>query len=324
MHAAILDAFGTAPRYGDFDEPVAGGDEVLVDVRAAALHRVDRARASGTHYASPDRLPAVCGIDGVGIVTDDDGDEVRVWFALPRSPYGSMAERTVVPADKIAPIPEELTDAQAAALINPGMAAILPLTHRARLAEGESVLVLGATGVTGRLAVELAKLLGAGRVIAAGRDAAALEDLRELGADELIRLDCPTDELAARFAAVAGSDGFQVVIDYVWGPPTEALLASITRRGFRTATAETRLVQVGQMAAPTLTLPADVLRSTALTISGSGGFAPPSVLARAYGRLVEYAAEGRLRIDVEETPLAQVEQSWLHGDQDGRRRVLIP
>jgi NADPH:quinone reductase-like Zn-dependent oxidoreductase len=320
MHAAVLQQFGTAPHFGPFSEPVAGAGETLIEVRAAALQRIDRARATGDHYASPRELPVVCGTDGVGVTPDGS----RVWFALPRAPYGSMAERTIVPDWTIAPLPDQLSDAAAAALVNPGMAAYLPLAWRAKLVPGETVLILGATGVAGRFAVQLAKQLGAGRVVAAGRDPEGLESLRGLGADAVIRLDRPRDEVTAAFAAEVEAGGYQVVIDYVWGEPTEALLAALTREGFQQATSETRLVQVGDLASPVIALPAEALRSSAVTLTGSGGFAPPPVQAQAYGKLVELAAAGTLQIAVEEMPLSQVEEAWERGDRGGRRLVLIP
>jgi NADPH2:quinone reductase len=190
--------------------------------------------------------------------------------------------------------------------------------------EGETVLILGATGVAGRFAVQLAKHLGAGRVVAAGRDPEGLESLRGLGADAVIRLDRPRDEVTAAFAAEVEAGGYQVVIDYVWGEPTEALLAALTREGFQQATSETRLVQVGDLASPVISLPAEALRSSAVTLTGSGGFAPPPVQAQAYGKLVELAAAGTLQIAVEEMPLSQVEEAWERGDRSGRRLVLIP
>ncbi|AWS44271.1 zinc-binding alcohol dehydrogenase family protein [Streptosporangium sp. 'caverna'] len=322
MHAAVLNAFGTLPRSAEFSDPVAGEGESLIEVRAAALHRVDRVRATGDHYTSgnPGDLPLVCGLDGVGISPDGG----RYYFALPRAPYGSMAERTVVPNWMLAPMPSQLSDAEAAALINPGMAAYLPLAWRGRLAAGETVLVIGATGVTGRLAVQMARLLGAGRVVAAGRNPQALESLTELGADSLISLDRPKDELVSAFAAEAGKDGFQVVVDYLWGPPMEALLAAITLHEFKAVEHETRIVQVGDIAGPTLELPADALRSVPVTLTGSGGFVPMEVRTEAFGKLCEFAASGAIKIAVEEVPLAEVEEAWRRGDRDGRRQVLIP
>lgn len=322
MHAAVLSAFGETPRYAEFPDPVAREGESLLEVRAASLNRVDRARASGGHYTSGAEgdLPIVCGLDGVGISMSG----ARVYFGLPRAPYGSMAERTVVPDWMLAPIPSGLSDAEAAALINPGMAAYLPLAWRGRLAAGETVLVLGATGVTGRLAVQMARLLGAGRVVAAGRDPKALESLTGLGADALISLDRPEDELAAAFSAEAGDEGFHVVVDYLWGPPMNALLAALTRNEFKAAEHETRIVQVGDMAGPAVELPAEVLRSAPVTLTGSGGFAPPEVRMEAFGKLCEFAGSGALRVAVEEVPLAEVEEAWRRGDRDGRRQVLVP
>jgi NADPH:quinone reductase-like Zn-dependent oxidoreductase len=158
MDAAVLRTFGKAPRYEQFPEPTPGEGEAIVDVRAAALKPVDKQLASGSHYASPRELPAVCGADGFGNLVDG----TRVFFGGPRRPYGAMAQRTVVPRAFCFPIPEGVDDGTAAALPNPGISAWLSLTRRAKLAPGETVLILGATGVAGKLAVQIAKLLGAG------------------------------------------------------------------------------------------------------------------------------------------------------------------
>ena len=165
MNAAVLNTIGKPPRFEPFPDPVAGDSEVIVHVRAAALKPVDKQLASGSHYASPRELPVVCGADGVGQL--DDG--TRVFFGGPRRPNGAMAERTVVRRAQCFPVPDGLDDETAAAIPNPGVSAWLSLTHRARLTPGETVLILGATGVTGKLAVQIAKILGAGRVVAAGR-----------------------------------------------------------------------------------------------------------------------------------------------------------
>lgn len=162
MDAAVLHTLGKPPRFEQFPEPAAGEGEVIVHVRAAALKPADKQLASGSHYASPRELPFVCGVDGVGYL----GDGTRVFFGGPRRPYGAMAQRTVVPRKFCFPVPEGVDDDTAAALPNPGVSAWLALTQRAKLAPGETVLVLGATGVTGKLAVQIAKILGAGRVIA--------------------------------------------------------------------------------------------------------------------------------------------------------------
>src|SRR5258708_23363132 len=182
MNAAVLHTIGMPPRFEPFVDPELGEGEVIVHVCAAALKPVDKQLAGGSHYASPRELPVVCGADGVGHW--DDG--TRVFFGGPRRPYGAMAEHTVVRRAQCFPVPGDLDDEIAAAILNPGVSAWLSLKHRARLAPGETVLTLGATGVTGKLAVQIAKILGAGRVVAAGRNEEVLNTLHQLGADETI------------------------------------------------------------------------------------------------------------------------------------------
>jgi NADPH2:quinone reductase len=234
-----------------------------------------------------------------------------------------MAQRTVVPRAFTFPIPENVNDETAAALPNPGISAWLSLAYRAKLVRGENVLILGATGVTGKLAVQIAKLLGAARVVAAGRNQQALQALHDLGADATIPLALPATELSEAFLREAGQSGFQVVIDYVWGAPAEAFLAAITRREFAAIQSETRFVQVGESAAPTITLPAAVLRSTALTILGTAGIPARDVLVEAFRQVMAFAAKGDLHIETERVPLEDIENAWQR-DQSGRRLVIIP
>jgi NADPH2:quinone reductase len=319
MKAAVLHALGKAPRCEEFAEPAAGKDEAAVRVRAASLKAIDKQLASGSHYASPRELPVVCGTDGVGELEDG----TRVFFGGPRRPYGAMAERTVAPRAFCFAVPPSIDDDTAAALPNPGVSAWLSLTHRAKLAPGETVLILGATGVTGQLAVQIAKLLGAKRVIGAGRNARVLGRLREVGADATIQLDQPGDSLKQAFAREAGDAGFDVVIDYVWGRPMETLLAAITKSEFSVVTKETRLVQVGESAGPTIALPAAVLRSTALTILGTAGIPPREVLVDAMQQVMARAARGELQIETERVPLADIEGAWQR-QESGRRIVVIP
>ena len=319
MYAAVLHKLGELPRCEQFPEPVAGEGEAIVHVHAASLKPVDKQVAGGSHYASPRQLPFVCGTDGVGHLSDGQ----RVFFGGCRSPYGAMAQRTVVPRSFIFPVHAALTDQMAAALPNPGVSAWLALTLRAKLAPGENVLILGATGVTGRLAVRIAKLLGAGRVVAAGRNQQALQSLVQLGADAAIQLDMPEKQLQESFVREAGTSGFQVVIDYVWGQPTEALLSAMTIRTFAAIGTEIRLVQVGESAGPTISLPAAVLRSTALTIVGTAGVPTRDVLTDALQRVMAYGANGELHMDTTDIPLADVASGWQR-NQSGRRIVMIP
>jgi NADPH:quinone reductase-like Zn-dependent oxidoreductase len=319
MKAAVLRELGKAPRCEEFVEPTAAKAEAAVRVRAASLKAIDRQLASGSHYASPRELPVVCGTDGVGELEDG----TRVFFGGPRRPHGAMAERTVAPRAFCFAVPAGIDDDIAAALPNPGVSAWLSLTHRAKLALGETVLILGATGVTGQLAVQIAKLLGAKRVIGAGRNARVLGKLRELGADATIQLEQPADLLKAAFAREAGDAGFEVIIDYVWGRPTEILLAAITKSEFAVVTTETRLVQVGESAGLTIALPAAVMRSTALTILGTAGIPAREVLVDAMQQVMTRAARGELRIETERVALADIESVWQR-PESGRRIVVIP
>jgi len=320
MKAAVLHELGKAPRFEQFAEPTGGKDEAVVRVRAASLKAVDRQLASGSHYASPRELPVVCGTDGVGELEDG----TRVFFGGPRRPYGAMAERTVAPRAFCFPVPAGIDDDSAAALPNPGVSAWLSLTHRAKLAAGETVLILGATGVTGQLEVQIAKRLGAKRVIGAGRNERVLGRLRELGADATIQLEQPGESLKEAFAREAGDAGFDAIIDYVWGRPTETLLAAITKSEFAVVTKETRLVQVGESAGAAIALPAAVLRSTALTILGTAGIPSREVLVDAMQQVMTRAARGELRIETERVALAEIERAWLRREESGRRIVIIP
>jgi NADPH2:quinone reductase len=319
MKAAVLHALGKPPQFEAFPEPSPAEGEVVVEVRAAALKPVDKQLAGGSHFASPRELPVVCGSDGVGQMEDG----ARVFFGGPRRPYGAMAERTVVRRAQCFPVPGNLDDETAAAISNPGVSAWLSLQHRTKLVPGETVLILGATGVTGKLAVQIAKILGAGRVVAAGRNPQVLGTLHELGADATIRLDVPDQELTQAFRGEAAEKRFDVIVDYLWGPPVEALLAAITRAEFAVAGPETRLIQVGESAGATITLAAAVLRSAALTILGTGGIPPWDVLTDALRQVMDHAARGKLRVDSQRVRLMDIAGAW-ERDGHGRRLVVIP
>ncbi len=223
MKAALVRAAGQTPVYGEIAEPVPVASETRVTVTAAAISQVAKSRASGAHYSASGQFPFVAGIDGVGRL--DDGS--RVYFVLPRAPYGSMAEVAVVPSAQCVPLPDGLDDVTAAAIANPGLSSWAAYTQRARLNAGETVLVNGATGTAGRLAVQIAKHLGASKVIATGRNADALDTVAALGADVTIPLAASRAELEARFEEQF-AEGVDVVVDYLWG--TERGAAADRRR----------------------------------------------------------------------------------------------
>jgi NADPH:quinone reductase-like Zn-dependent oxidoreductase len=314
MKAAVVNKLGEAPKYQSFTDTVAQEGEVLIKVAAAGLHPIVKARASGAHYSSDGVLPMVPGVDGVG--TLEDGS--RVFFGFSRAPFGSMAERTVAPRKMTIPLPDGIDDVQAAAIANPGMSAWVSIKERAGLVAGETVLILGATGVAGQLAIQTARLLGAKRVIGVGRNVGAIA---AADVDTVIALGDSEDGVRDAFATEAAK-GIDVVIDYLWGRPTELLLEALGR-GFRaTATHRTRLVEVGESAGKTISLPGAILRSVDLTLTGSGfGAARIETILAAIPQLFARAAAGTLKIAVESVPLADVEAAWNRVDK-GKRIVF--
>jgi NADPH:quinone reductase-like Zn-dependent oxidoreductase len=320
MKAAVLHALGKPPRFEDFPDPQPRPNEAKVRVKAASLKNIDKAMAKGSHYDSHAELPIVCGIDGVGIL--DDG--TRVFCGGSRPPYGMMAEYTVVPQAWCLPIPDGVDDVTAAALPNPALSSWLPLVWRARLKPGETVLILGATGVAGKLAIQIAKHLGAKRVVAAGRNEKTLKMLRELGADATIALDQPDQQLTADFVREAAHSHFDIVLDYLWGHPTEVLLAALTGHDLKAESSTIRLVEIGEMAGPTISLSAAALRSSGLELYGSGGGSiPHTAIFDTFPQLWALAASDKLRIETEPVALAEIEKVWQR-EQGGRRFVIIP
>ncbi|MBD7980114.1 quinone oxidoreductase family protein [Oerskovia merdavium] len=316
MHAALVTSFDQPPQYTEVPDPVPGPGEVLVHVLAAGLHPRVRSGAAGTHYTSDGALPLVPGFDGVG--RTDDGR--RVFFAGLHAPRGSMAELVAVPEGRLVELPPGLDDVTLAAAMNPAMSAWLALRHRADLQPGESVLVLGATGNAGRLAVQLARHLGARRIVGAGRDATSLEVVRRLGADAIVPLTA--DDAAERFAREAAD--VDVVVDYVWGAPTEQALAAVT--GARSDPAHLlRWVHVGATAGPTITLPAATLRKTNVQVSGSGqGSVSPDGMVGAITELATLLPQVRPAVDVVAVPLHEVAAAWEARTASGTRVVLVP
>ncbi len=321
MKAAVLHTLGNPPRFEDFPDPQPGPDEVLVHVKAASLKNVDKEMARGSHYDSHRELPVICGVDGVAVL--DDG--TRVFCGGCRPPYGMMAEQTVVPRAFCLPVPDGVDDHTAAALPNPALSSWLPLVWRAGLKPGETVLILGATGVSGKLAIQIAKHLGAGRVVAAGRNEQILETLPGLGADATIALDQPDQELTAAFIRVANQKRFDIVLDYVWGHPTEVLLDALTGHDVKAESSRLRLIEIGEMAGPRIALSAAALRSSGIEIYGSGGGSVPhTAIFDTFPQMWALAASGQLRIETEPIPLAEVESAWRRNDLLGRRLVIIP
>ena len=317
MKAAIVEQAGHAPVYGDFREPEPAPGRSIIRVTAAALSHVTRARAAGTHYSGAGALPLVPGLDGVGV--DESGR--RVYFILPEAPFGGMAQRCLVDARRCIALPDGLADVEAAAMGITGMSAWAALAERAQLRAGETVLVNGATGASGRLAIQVAKHLGAGRVIATGRNAAAFDELRALGADATIALTDDRDTLEAAFRHEF-ANGVDIVLDYLWGASAEALIVAAAKAG-RDAV-PIRVVQIGAMSGNDIRLPSAALRSSALQLMGSGiGSIPqPRILAAIRG-VLEAAPLAGFRIATRAVPLSEVGTAWAAPDLTSRI-VFVP
>ncbi|GAA1444330.1 zinc-binding alcohol dehydrogenase family protein [Leifsonia poae] len=318
MKAAVVDRAGAVPRFQDFPDPEVGEGQVLVTVEAVAVENVDRAIVAGTHYTSAPfqaALPAIPCFDGIGRLPDG----TVVGFGGVTPPYGTLAQYAAVPATHTAPIPEGIGTPMAAALSS----AISAMSMRTAggLSSGETVLVQGATGVAGRLAVQIARLLGAGRIVATGRDEEALRQLSALGADAVINTAVDDAELVQAFRDHAG-DGYDVVIDYLWGRPTELLTRALIPGSFAMPE-RTRLVQIGESAGPAISLTGDALRTSGLEIYGAARNLA-SGMAAAYQQVVDWLRSGELAIDVTTMPLSEIESAWTRTDLRGTRLVIVP
>ncbi len=315
MKAAVVNERGRDPAYSDFPDPIAENGEVKIEVTASAISRTTRSRAAGVHYDSPGALPFVPGIDGVG----RDAEGRRWFFAFPRAPYGSLCETTVVDRDHCVLLPDGLTDVTAAAIANPGLSCWVALAERAKLVAGETVLVNGATGAAGGLAVRVAKQLGAKKVVATGRNPAALARVTAWGADATIRLDQDPSQLD-RVLETQFAEGVDVVLDYLWGESAERLLFAAARSGRDEAAL--RYVEIGSVSGPNVSLPAAVLRSTAISLMGSGtGSVPPARLLEDVRLLFDAASKSGWEIPVQVFPLSDIERAWVN-EAAGARPVI--
>lgn len=317
MNAAVVESPQSPPVYKIFEDPVPQPGESLVRVLAVGLHPVVKARAKGSHYTSGGQYPLIPGIDGVGRL--DDGR--RVFFAASHPPFGSFAELSLTRPQTIFPIADSIPDAVGAALGNPAMSSWGALTYRAKFQPGESVLILGATGVAGQLAVQIAKRRGAKRVIACGRNPQSLEKTKALGADATISLELPREELFAALSREINA-GINVVLDYVWGPPAEVTLEAIAKRNNETM--PMRYVQIGTSAGRTIPLDGAALRSNAVELVGSGfgSVALPDLLTSIADFFAE-AARAPFDIAIRTMPLSEITSAWDQPEGDSRF-VFVP
>jgi NADPH:quinone reductase len=317
MRAAVVEAIGSAPSPGEVDPPARPDGTALVSVEAAPLNPVEIRVAAGRHprQAQP---PYVPGLEGVGRVVESARvpPRRRVRFEGPALPgfgaQGTLAEQVAVPEESLVELPDQADGDLAAAVGVVGITALLAL-ERAALTGGERVLVLGATGAVGQMAVQLAKIMGAGPVVGAGRSAERLGRVRELGADEVLELG--GDDLTEAFEQAAGGP-LDVVIDPLWGEPAMAALRAIATEG--------RLVNVGQSAGTDVRLPLEVVRNRQGAIHAiSSGWTGLERKADAYRTVLDHALSGRLTVEREVVPLDDVATAWERQDASPGKKLVI-
>ncbi|QMV44762.1 quinone oxidoreductase family protein [Cohnella cholangitidis] len=305
MKAAVVKEKGTIPVMSRFDFPVASDGQVLIHVSATALSRVSKFRSMGMHYSSEVNFPIVAGIDGVG--TLEDG--TRVYFALPTAPYGSLAEQTIVNEKLTVRLPDNIDDLTAAAIANPAMSSWAALVFRARFSSGQTVLINGATGASGSLAVQIAKGLGAKKVIVTGRNESKLQ---ALGADEAIAFDMTADNGQNRFENALMpviAEGVDVILDYLWGDSAFAIMSALAKSNTDRAT---RFVSIGTSSGQeNIHLPSSILRSSTIELVGSGdkSVSKADMLSSVKG-VFGMTAEGKIKMDTTEFALEEIEEAW--------------
>jgi NADPH:quinone reductase-like Zn-dependent oxidoreductase len=315
MKAAVVRALDQAPRYETFTLPERH-EGVVVDVLASALSPRVRSGASGQHYTSNGVLPLVPGIDGVGRLPDGR----RIYFLAAHDTIGTMAEKALADSRLAVPLPDSVSASVIAAAMIPAISSWVALTMRAKLQHRQSVLVLGATGTAGQLAVQIAKHLGAGRVVAAGRDQNALDQVRDLGADHVVRL---TGGKPDGDAVAASASEVDIVLDYLWGTVTTAIMPALCRR----REAESRAlnwVLIGSIAGEDISLSSVLLRKRNLYVLGSGqGATSTADMFSVSPDIVAAFAARKLQVQIREVPLADVERHWSTIGPSGERLVFV-
>ena len=322
----MIDELGLPPVCRQIPDVQPSDGHEIARVRAAAIKNIERMLVAGTHYASTQlSLPAQVGMDAVAELIDG-----RRVYAGAIPPGGTMAEHMLVDPSMTVPVPDDVDDASAAALPNAGVSAWLSLEHTGQLRSGQSVLVLGATGVTGALAVQLAKhKFAAGHVVAVGRNRNRLEALTEAGADRTIGIMDDPGRLRSAIAKAHTDHPFDLVLDHLWGEPAEQALRALSGDDLAAAYHRTRFVQIGEMAGHSITLAASTLRSAGIELLGQGGGSiSPEVFGRVTTEIIpelfDMLARGTLTIDTATHPIEDVRSVWNQTMPSGTRAVLVP
>jgi NADPH:quinone reductase-like Zn-dependent oxidoreductase len=319
MRAAVVRQAGQPPVLSDFSEPSPAGDETLLTMSAAAVNPLTISRASGAHYSASTPPPFVVGTDGIGRTKDG----TRVYVAgAPRPPFGTFADRVPARSNRLVRVPESLSDTLAAAIAIPGLASWNPLTHRVQIRPGESVLVHGATGAAGHMAIQIARHLGSRSVVATGRDRAKLAALEAHGVDRVIPLDLPSDGLRTAVRDAVREFQVGVILDFLWGPTAVDIIAGSGGPNGPRGTGLIRYVHIGAITGPTVTLDGAILRSSGLEILGSGlGSSSEQVVDESLDALFRAAVTAGFRLDVDVHSFSEFENHW--GRTGADRRLVF-
>jgi len=321
MKAAVLHQLGSIPIYEEFPTPIPQNEnQLILNIKSSALKNLDKLRAGGKHYASYTDLPVVVGIDGVGVL--EDGTRVYA-----QGITGMMAENALISKNSYTILPDKIDNLTAAALPNTVIGATMALRFRAKMKKGDVVLINGATGVTGQIAVQIAKLDGASTIIVTGRNSVSLEKLKSLGADVIVSLMQDDESLINQLKEIHRITPVNIVIDYLWGHPVEMIINALKGGGVNNFTSKVRLVTVGSMAGENINLASGTLRSSAIEILGSGIGSISKEEMHLFNteilpEMFQLAAEGKLSIETESAPLSEIETIWNYKSAPGKRLVV--
>jgi NADPH:quinone reductase-like Zn-dependent oxidoreductase len=322
MKAAVVYTKGKLPKYVEFPEPIAANEnEVLISVTAVAITNLDKGIASGQHYSSENENQngTVIGSDGIGLL--ENGTKVYA-----RGISGTIAEKALVEKNRMVVLPDGIDDATAAAMPNAVAGSAMALRFRAGIRPGETVLINGATGFTGQMAIQIAKHYGAKKIIVTGRNEKTLESLLGLGADEIVSLKQDDDSFVSKLKEIHQNTPIDIVLDYLWGHSAELILSVLKGNG--NFTPKTRYVSVGSMSGDIIQLSAQILRSVDLQLSGSGlGSWTKEEVKLLFSEILPemflLASQNKLQVNIEKVNLIDIEKMWNAEVPDGKRLVVV-
>jgi NADPH:quinone reductase-like Zn-dependent oxidoreductase len=321
MKAAIVYKKGELPKYAEFPEPIAANEnEILISVKAVAITNLDKGIVSGQHYSSENDNSngTVIGSDAIGLL--ENGTRVYA-----RGISGTIAEKALVEKNRMVVLPEGIDNAVAAAMPNAVAGSAMALRFRAGIKPGETVLINGATGFTGQMAIQIAKHYGAKKIIVTGRNEKTLQNLLELGADEIISLKQDDESFISQLKEIHKSTPIDIVLDYLWGHSAELILSILKGNG--NFTPKTRYVSVGSMSGDIIQLSASILRSVDLQLSGSGlGSWTKEEVKLLFSEILPemflLASQNKIKVNIEKVNLADIEKMWNAEVPDGKRLVV--